>query len=62
MPQAEQCGWLMDKYGISWQIVPRVLSELMSDPDPEKAGRTMQAMLQMKKIDIAALQRAYEGQ
>lgn len=62
VPQAEQCGWLMDKYGISWQIVPRVLSELMSDPDPEKAGRTMQAMLQMKKIDIAALQRAYEGQ
>lgn len=61
VPQAEQCGWLMDKYGISWQIVPSILPELMNDPDPEKAGRAMQAMLQMKKFDIAALQRAYAG-
>lgn len=61
VPQAEQCGWLMDEYGISWQIIPTALPRLMSDPDPEKAGRVMQAMLQMKKIDIAGLQRAYDG-
>ena len=60
-PEAEQCGWLKDKYGISWQIVPRVLGELLGDPDPEKSARVMQAMLQMKKIEIAGLQKAYEG-
>lgn len=60
-PQAEQCGWLKDKFGLSWQVFPTVLGELLDDPDPEKAGRVMQTMLQMKKIDIAALKQAYEG-
>jgi predicted 3-demethylubiquinone-9 3-methyltransferase (glyoxalase superfamily) len=60
-PKAQQCGWLKDKYGVSWQVVPRVLVEMMSDPDSEKSGRAMEAMLQMKKIDIAALKRAYRG-
>ena len=55
-----QCGWLKDKYGLSWQIVPTVLGELMSDPDPEKSKRVMQAMLQMTKIDIKGLRQAYE--
>ena len=58
---AQQCGWLKDKYGVSWQVVPTVLSEMMADPDQKKSGRAMQAMLQMKKIDIAALKRAYDG-
>jgi predicted 3-demethylubiquinone-9 3-methyltransferase (glyoxalase superfamily) len=60
-PSAQQCGWLKDKYGLSWQVVPTVLVEMMSDPDKEKSGRAMEAMLQMKKLDIAALKRAYEG-
>ena len=60
-PKAQQCGWLKDKYGASWQVVPRVLVEMMSDPDSEKSGRAMEPMLQMKKIDIAALKRAYRG-
>jgi predicted 3-demethylubiquinone-9 3-methyltransferase (glyoxalase superfamily) len=55
-----QCGWLKDKYGLSWQVVPTVLPELLSDPDPVKAQRVMAAMLQMKKIDIDSLRRAYE--
>jgi predicted 3-demethylubiquinone-9 3-methyltransferase (glyoxalase superfamily) len=59
---AQQCGWLKDKYGLSWQVVPVVLEELMADPDREKAGRVMEAMLQMKKIDIDALTRAAEGE
>jgi predicted 3-demethylubiquinone-9 3-methyltransferase (glyoxalase superfamily) len=59
---AQQCGWLQDKYGVSWQIVPAVLGELLSDPDPEKSGRVMQAMLQMKKIDINGLKEAYGRQ
>jgi predicted 3-demethylubiquinone-9 3-methyltransferase (glyoxalase superfamily) len=54
-----QCGWLMDKYGLSWQIVPSVLGELLGDKDPEKSQRVMHAMLQMKKIDIAQLKLAY---
>jgi predicted 3-demethylubiquinone-9 3-methyltransferase (glyoxalase superfamily) len=54
------CGWLKDKFGMSWQIVPDILMELMGDPDPEKASRVTQAMLQMSKIDIAGLKRAYE--
>ncbi len=54
------CGWLKDKYGLSWQIVPTILHELLGDPDPEKSQRVMRAMLQMKKIDISALKRAYE--
>jgi predicted 3-demethylubiquinone-9 3-methyltransferase (glyoxalase superfamily) len=60
-PDAQQCGWLKDRFGLSWQIVPRVLGELMSDPDPARAGRTMQTMLKMKKLDIAALERAHAG-
>lgn len=56
--QAQQCGWLKDKYGVSWQIVPTQLIELLNDPDADKARRAMAAMLQMKKIDLAALQRA----
>jgi len=55
-----QCGWLEDRYGLSWQIVPTALVEMLNDPDPVKANRVMQAMLQMVKIDIAALRRAYE--
>jgi predicted 3-demethylubiquinone-9 3-methyltransferase (glyoxalase superfamily) len=58
---AQQCGWLRDRFGVSWQVVPRVLPELLSDPDPERARRAMGAMLQMKKLDIAALRRAAEG-
>ena len=52
------CGWLKDKFGVSWQIVPKALIELLGDPDKEKAQRVMQAMLQMKKIEIAELERA----
>jgi predicted 3-demethylubiquinone-9 3-methyltransferase (glyoxalase superfamily) len=59
--QANRCGWLKDKYGLSWQIVPPVLGELLSDKDRVKAGRVMQAMLQMTKIDIKALKDAYAG-
>ena len=55
---AQQCGWLKDKYGVSWQIVPTVLIELINDPDPAKSQRAMQAVLQMKKIDIETLKRA----
>ena len=55
------CGWLKDKYGLSWQIIPSALGRLLSDPEPEKAGRVMQAMLKMNKIDIQALQDAYDG-
>lgn len=57
-----QCGWLKDKYGLSWQIVPDVLIKLLSDPDPEKAQRVMAAMMEMRKIDIAKLKRAQKGQ
>ena len=57
-----QCGWLKDKYGLSWQINPTVLGEMLSDPDPEKSQRVMQAMLQMKKIDIPTLKQAYNQQ
>ena len=55
-----QCGWLKDKFGLSWQVVPTRLSELLNDPDPEKSKRVMQAMLQMSKIEIELLQKAYE--
>src|SRR5215470_10734298 len=55
-----QCGWLKDKYGLSWQVIPSVLSQMLSDPDPAKSKRVMQAMLQMKKIEIAGLRKAYE--
>ena len=57
-----ECGWLTDKYGLSWQIVPTVLGRMMTDPDPEKADRVMHSLLGMKKLDIAALQQAYSGQ
>ena len=56
-----QCGWLKDKFGLSWQIVPTALGRLMNDPDPAKAQRVMGAMMQMTKIDIAGLQKAYDG-
>lgn len=56
-----QCGWLKDKYGLSWQITPTIMSKLLSDPDKEKAGRAMQAMMKMVKLDIAALEKAFNG-
>ncbi|OGU37203.1 MAG: hypothetical protein A2068_02300 [Ignavibacteria bacterium GWB2_35_6b] len=59
-PKAQQCAWLKDKYGLSWQIVPQILMKLMSDSDPAKAQRVTAAMLQMKKIIIADLQKAYD--
>ena len=59
--QPLQCGWLTDKLGLTWQIIPSVLGKLLHDKDPAKSGRVMQAMMQMKKIDIAKLQQAYEG-
>lgn len=55
-----QCGWLKDKFGLSWQIVPAALGELLGDPDPVKSQRVMQAMLKMKKIEIAGLKQAYD--
>ena len=58
----DRCGWLTDKYGLSWQIIPSALGKLMSGPDPEKSKRVMKAMLQMDKIDIAGLERAYQQQ
>ena len=57
--EAQQCGWLKDKFGISWQVVPRALPAMLGDPDSAKSQRAMQAMLQMKKLEIAALERAY---
>jgi predicted 3-demethylubiquinone-9 3-methyltransferase (glyoxalase superfamily) len=55
------CGWLKDRFGLSWQVNPTVLGEMLNDPDPAKAKRVMEAMLKMKKIEIAALQKAYDG-
>ena len=60
--EESQCGWLKDKFGLSWQVVPPILSKLMQDKDPGKSNRVMEALLKMKKIDIATLQRAYDGQ
>ncbi len=60
--RAQQCGWLKDKYGVSWQLVPNVLADLVSDPDSAKSQRAFSAMMQMKKLDIAALKQAYAGQ
>jgi predicted 3-demethylubiquinone-9 3-methyltransferase (glyoxalase superfamily) len=61
-PNAQQCGWLKDKFGLSWQVVPTPLLEMLTDADRAKADRAMEAMLQMKKLDIAELERAYEGE
>jgi predicted 3-demethylubiquinone-9 3-methyltransferase (glyoxalase superfamily) len=58
---AQQCGWLKDKYGASWQVVPAVLPKLLMDSDPKKSARTMQALLQMKKLDIDKLKQAHAG-
>ena len=58
---AQQCGWLKDKYGASWQVVPNVLPKMLADPDAEKSQRVMKSMLQMKKLDIEELKRAYDG-
>ncbi|RYP40968.1 hypothetical protein DL768_010559 [Monosporascus sp. mg162] len=58
---AQQCGWLADKYGVSWQIVPRVLKGMMSGPDKEKADRVTVAMMHMHKLDIAGLKKAFDG-
>jgi predicted 3-demethylubiquinone-9 3-methyltransferase (glyoxalase superfamily) len=58
--EAQPCGWLKDRYGVSWQVIPQALPRLLTDPDPEKAARVMEAMLAMKKIDVAGLERAYE--
>jgi predicted 3-demethylubiquinone-9 3-methyltransferase (glyoxalase superfamily) len=60
-PAAQQCGWLKDRYGVSWQVVPRALLALLADPDRARAGRAMQAMLPMKKIDIETVRRAAAG-
>ncbi len=57
-PQNEQCGWVKDRYGLSWQIVPKALGRLLADPDRDRAKRVMQAMLKMKKLDVAALEAA----
>lgn len=59
--QESQCGWLRDKYGLSWQVVPDALLQMLKDPDPKKSQRVMQAMLQMKKIEIPKLEQAYKG-
>jgi predicted 3-demethylubiquinone-9 3-methyltransferase (glyoxalase superfamily) len=60
VPEAEQCGWVKDRYGLSWQIVPEVLMRLIADPDKARAKRVMDAMMDMKRIDIAAIERAAE--
>jgi Uncharacterized protein conserved in bacteria len=60
-PEAQQCGWLKDKYGLSWQIVPSEMATLMSDPDTERTDRVMSAMFEMKKLDINILRKAFNG-
>lgn len=61
-PENEQCGWVKDKYGLSWQVVPKRLGELLADPDKEKVNKVMNAMLQMKKLDVEGLEKAYRGE
>jgi predicted 3-demethylubiquinone-9 3-methyltransferase (glyoxalase superfamily) len=61
VPEAEQCGWIKDKYGLAWQIVPKRLGELMNDEDSERYGRVLDALMKMKKIDIAALEAAADN-
>jgi predicted 3-demethylubiquinone-9 3-methyltransferase (glyoxalase superfamily) len=60
-PAAQQCGWLRDRFGLSWQVVPSAMMRMLSDPDAVKSQRAMAAMMQMQKLDIAALQRAFDG-
>ncbi|SFX00871.1 VOC family protein [Marinospirillum alkaliphilum] len=60
-PAAQQCGWLKDRFGLSWQVFPDELTHMLDDPDPDKANRVMEVMLQQKKIQLDALQRAYAG-
>jgi predicted 3-demethylubiquinone-9 3-methyltransferase (glyoxalase superfamily) len=60
--EESMCGWLKDKYGLSWQIIPQGLGQMLNDPDPARAQRVMQAMLKMNKIDLAGLEAAYEQQ
>src|SRR5215208_1793324 len=60
-PKAQQCGWLKDRYGVSWQVVPTIMTEMVQDETSEKSKRAFEAMLGMKKLDIAALKRAYDG-
>lgn len=62
VPESEQCGWLKDKFGLSWQVIPRQMNDILADPDKEKADRAIQAMLHMKKIDLAALEAAANGE
>ncbi|HEU5222541.1 MAG TPA: VOC family protein [Candidatus Lumbricidophila sp.] len=62
VPESEQCGWCKDQFGLSWQVIPTRMGELLSDPDPVASGRALQAMLQMKKIDVAALEAAFRGE
>lgn len=62
VPEAEQCGWVKDKFGLSWQLVPRRLTELFADPDKGRARRAFEAMMTMKRIDIAAIERAADGE
>lgn len=59
--RTDRCGWLADKYGITWQVIPTVLGKVLGDPDREKSGRAMQAMMKMGKLDIAGLQNAFDG-
>ena len=61
VPESEQCGWLKDKFGVSWQIVPAELNKLLTDPDPARADRATEAMLKMKKLDVAALKAAADA-
>lgn len=60
-PESQQCGWVTDKFGLSWQVVPKVLKQMMGSPDQEKADRATVAMMHMKKLDIAELQKAFDG-
>ncbi len=62
VPEAEQCGWVKDRFGLSWQIVPRRMIALLGDPDPARAKRAMEAMMQMKRIDIAKIEAAADGE
>jgi len=61
VPEAEQCGWLKDRFGVSWQVVPKAMQEMMRNGTPEQIARVTQAFLPMKKFDLAALERAYAG-